>query len=69
MGKTRLNKMGRRSSHARLSTLGTTRIHYCESEEHSPTNPSDTLYQGIARARSRQLRAAWHPHSLLTSPL
>lgn len=35
MGTTRLNKMGHRSSYARLSTLGTTRIDYCEPEEHA----------------------------------
>jgi hypothetical protein len=39
MGKTRINKMGHRSSHARLSTLGKTRIDYCELEEHAPANP------------------------------
>lgn len=35
MGTTRLNKMGHRSSYARLSTLGTTRIDYCEPEEYA----------------------------------
>lgn len=37
MGRTRLNKMGHLSSYARLSTLGTTRIDYCEPEEYAST--------------------------------
>ena len=47
MGRTRLNKMGHRSSHARLSTLGRTRIDYCEPEEHASTSPPDLPPRGL----------------------
>lgn len=46
MGTTRLNKMGHLSSYARLSTLGTTRIDYCEPEEYASICLTNPLHPG-----------------------
>lgn len=59
MGTTRLNKMGHRSSYARLSTLGTTRIDYCEPEEHA----------SIALTHAPFIRARFSRVRSITSPL
>lgn len=60
VGKTRLNKMGHRSSYARLSTLGTTRIDYCEPEGHASI---------ALQLLSQRTRFAHRARCLTSSPL